>query len=206
MCLPFFKVWGQLGYEPLIFNCTILDYHDKNPMNFLLGTGCGVPMLIITFCYLSIFRKVKKTGQAVRNMMDVDVTDAVLNQQLKKREAQMTKTTVMVWLGYVICFLPTTLIMTINPMPPNRNLPGLHIAGYIIFWCSGFINPVIYIISNKYYRKAMQEVVCCINNEESSTNFQSRATSRSNSSASKASRRRRVSYDQNREEEVHLNI
>ena len=66
-----------------------------------------------------------------------------------------------VWLGYVLCFLPTTLIMVIDPMPPNRNNPQLHVVGYIIFWCSGFINPIIYIVSNKYYRKAMMEVVCC---------------------------------------------
>ena len=74
----------------------------------------------------------------------------------------------MVWLGFLICFLPTTLIMIFNPMPPEREYPGLHVAGYIIFWCSGFSNPVIYIISNKYYRKAMQEMVCCEpNNNES---------------------------------------
>ena len=54
--------------------------------------------------------------------------------------------------GYTLCFLPTTLVMVIDPMPPKRNYPGLHVGTYIIFWCSGFINPIIYIMTNKYYR------------------------------------------------------
>ena len=27
-------------------------------------------------------------------------------------------------------------------------------ASYVIFWCSGFINPIIYIFSNRNYRNA----------------------------------------------------
>ena len=66
-----------------------------------------------------------------------------------------------VWTGFCICFLPTSLIMTVNPMPPNRNYPEIHIAGYIIFWCSAFINPIIYTVCNQHYRKALVEMIQC---------------------------------------------
>ena len=47
MMLPFFKVWGQLGYEPLIFNCTVLKHNDKNPLTVFLALGSGLPMVIL---------------------------------------------------------------------------------------------------------------------------------------------------------------
>ena len=110
------------------------------------------------------------------------------------------QTTLMVWLGFILCFLPTTLIMIINPTPPNRNVPWLHILGYIIFWCSGFINPIIYIVSNKYYRRAMLETVCCAPAELETLTVTSRLASRTSSARS---RKRKVTP--NPEEEIHLN-
>jgi hypothetical protein len=44
--------------------------------------------------------------------------------------------------------------MVVDPMPPCRGYPGLHVASYVIFWTSGFVNPVIYIFSNRNYRNA----------------------------------------------------
>ena len=160
MLIPYTQTWGQLGYEPQIFNCTIMEYYCKSPMKTFLMVGCGLPCLVISFCYAKIYWKVKQTGHHVLDKMDQDVTNLALERQIKKREAQITKTTLMIWLGYGVCFLPTTLIMAIDPMPPNKEHPGLHVAGYIIFWCSGFINPIIYIVSNKYYRKAMIDSLC----------------------------------------------
>ena len=52
MMLPFFKVWGQLGYEPLIFNCTVLKHNEKNPLSFFLALGSGLPMVIL---FLNIY-------------------------------------------------------------------------------------------------------------------------------------------------------
>ena len=90
MLLPFFKIWGQLGYEPLIFSCTILPYHDKNPMKFILAVGCGIPMLVITVCYLKIYIKVKQTGQNLKDILDKGTSD-ILQEQINKRERQLTK-------------------------------------------------------------------------------------------------------------------
>ena len=99
MLLPFFKVWGQLGYEPLIFNCTILKHNDKNPLTVFLAIGCGLPMVIITFCYVKIYFLVKKTSQNIRDEIDSECPNPNLMKMLKKREIAMTRTGIMVWLG-----------------------------------------------------------------------------------------------------------
>ena len=99
MMFPFFKVWGQLGYEPLIFNCTVQKYNDKNPLNFFLSVGTAIPMAIITFCYVRIYWMVKKTGQNIREDMDESCPNPQLMRMLKKREIAITRTGIMVWLG-----------------------------------------------------------------------------------------------------------
>jgi len=35
-------------------------------------------------------------------------------------------------------------------MPPCWKNPGWHIATYVIFWCSAFVNPIIYIVCNRF--------------------------------------------------------
>ena len=47
-------------------------------------------------------------------------------------------------------------------MPPNRNYAEMHIAGYVIFWCSAFINPIIYTVCNQNYRKALLEMISAV--------------------------------------------
>ena len=39
-----------------------------------------------------------------------------------------------------------------------------HIIGYIISWSSVFMNPIIYVISNKYYRKTVLKTFGCNTN------------------------------------------
>ena len=121
----------------------------------------------------------------MQEVMDMDVVDTTLSRQMNKREAAITKMTLVVYIGFWVCFLPTTAIVVFDPTPgdhdkldyPNRDNPELHVAGYIIFWCSAFINPVIYIASNKVYRRALKDVICCnIAYDEVST-APSRATS-----------------------------
>jgi hypothetical protein len=55
----------------------------------------------------------------------------------------MTKTVLLVCVGYVACFLPSAVLMVVDPMPPCRGYPSLHVASYVIFWCSGFVNPLV---------------------------------------------------------------
>lgn len=209
MTIPLFKIWGQLGYEPLIFSCTIMKRHDESPMTFFLTMGFVLPCIAMTFCYSRIYWKVRQVGNLMRNQMDQDVTDGVLNRHMKRRERAITKTTLWVWLAYVICMMPSTLIMIFDPMPPNKDHPGLHVAGYIVFWCSGFINPVIYIVSNRNYRKNLQSELCCSPPQEDNSEMDSteRPSSTVTSFLSRFSNSRasNVSYSASRKEMVDLN-
>jgi hypothetical protein len=50
--------------------------------------------------------------------------------------------------------LPYTILVAVRPMPPHNDIPGLHLAFYILFIFASVVNQVIYVFSNKFYKKA----------------------------------------------------
>ena len=42
-------------------------------------------------------------------------------------------------------------------MPPNNGVPGLHVFFYILFIFAAVVNQVIYVFSNKFYKKAFYQ-------------------------------------------------
>ncbi len=159
-----------MGYEPKTFSCTIVEKDNKSPEVFLIFVGIVFPFLIMTICYALIFYKVRSTGrQIVRAMTRADATDlspsrsdvadagAVsltgeqnVRRHTRRREQALTRTLVLICVAYFVCFLPGGLVHVFNPMPPCYNLPGVHVAASILFWCSAFVNPLIYTCTNKY--------------------------------------------------------
>ena len=78
MLLPLTEIWGQLGYEPLIFNCTIMEKNGKSPMAFLLTFGFLCPFLSIAIGYGLICYRVKRTGDLVRRAVGRAGTDPLI--------------------------------------------------------------------------------------------------------------------------------
>ena len=42
-------------------------------------------------------------------------------------------------------------------MPPHNDVPGLHVFFYILFIFASVVNQVIYVFSNKFYKKAFYQ-------------------------------------------------
>ena len=53
--------------------------------------------------------------------------------------------------------LPYSILVVLYPMPPNNDIPGLHMLFYILFILAAVVNQVIYVFSNSFYKKAFQE-------------------------------------------------
>ena len=43
-------------------------------------------------------------------------------------------------------------------MPPRTSLPGLRMAFYNLFMLASVVNPLIYVFTNDFYKKAFMEV------------------------------------------------
>jgi hypothetical protein len=159
MLLPLTEIWGKLGYEPRTFSCTILKKNGSSPMTFLMSVGFLFPFVIIAICYIFIFRKVRMTGKKVNKTAAKTRSSLLFQRKIRTSEIQLTKTVLMISLSYVGCFLPGFLLMVVDPMPPCDDYPDLHVAGYVIYWFSGIVNPIIYLSTNHKFRRACTELL-----------------------------------------------
>ncbi|XP_001355354.3 G-protein coupled receptor moody [Drosophila pseudoobscura] len=76
----------------------------------------------------------------------------------KRNEWRITKMVLAIFLSFVICYLPITIVKVADK---DVEHPSLHIFSYIMLYLSACINPIIYVIMNKQYRKAYKTVVFC---------------------------------------------
>ena len=52
--------------------------------------------------------------------------------------------------SYVCCNLPAMLVMLLDPT--GAEAPKAHLPTYVLLWCSGVVNPVVYLVFNPLYR------------------------------------------------------
>lgn len=76
----------------------------------------------------------------------------------KRNEWRITKMVLAIFLSFVACYLPITVIKIADP---DAQMPTFHIIGYIMLYLSSCINPIIYVIMNKQYRQAYKTVLMC---------------------------------------------
>ena len=63
MYFPLTETWGQFGYEPQTFSCTIVESEGETFMPMMATVGFGIPLAIISASYFAIYYKVKTTGR-----------------------------------------------------------------------------------------------------------------------------------------------
>lgn len=162
MYFPLTETWGQFGYEPQTFFCTIVESEGETFLPMLTVVGCGIPFLIISSSYLAIYCKVKSTGKATRKAAKERGNSGgifgphTMVAQTKERERSLTITFSIIFISFIICFLPLCLLTVFDPMPPSK-LGWLHMIANILGWTSSFINPIIYCATNKYYLEAFTQ-------------------------------------------------
>ncbi|CAG0915872.1 unnamed protein product [Notodromas monacha] len=80
------------------------------------------------------------------------------SRRLKTNEWRITKMVLAIFLAYVLCYLPITIVKVLDP---RVHFPGLHIVGYLLIYMSACLNPIIYGVMNKHYRQAYQNAILC---------------------------------------------
>ncbi|KAJ8895354.1 hypothetical protein PR048_000686 [Dryococelus australis] len=74
----------------------------------------------------------------------------------KRNEWRITKMVLAIFLSFVVCYLPITLVKVVDI---SVQYPGFHVLGYLLLYLSSCINPFIYVIMNKQYRQAYKTVL-----------------------------------------------
>jgi len=170
---------GILGRHALECNsriCTILENENgHNWKTYLKLFAVAGPVFILLAADVSIFlrmRSIKKRfkiecdnrqqlnsvskdpGERSTLQAGPDYSD--MYKLLQKKEQEVIKMMVAIFIGFCLTYLPSFLTTMIDP---HKFHPLCHILSYIILWASPIINPIIYIVTQKRYRTAFAKLL-----------------------------------------------
>ncbi|XP_051945686.1 melanopsin-A-like [Xyrauchen texanus] len=165
--LPPFFGWSAYVPEGLLTSCT-WDYMTFTPSvrayTMLLFTFVFfIPLIVIIFCYVFIFRSIRSTNEAVGKMNGDNKRDSIKRFQRMKNEWKMAKIALIVILMYVISWSPySTVALTAFAGYADILTPYMNSVPALIAKASAIHNPIIYAITHPKYRLAIAKYIPCL--------------------------------------------
>ncbi|XP_015917427.2 G-protein coupled receptor moody isoform X1 [Parasteatoda tepidariorum] len=190
--LPLLEIWGRFGFDPKVGTCSILKMNGKSPKTFIYIAAFTVPSIVFIFCYARIFWVVHKASKQIRNDVRKSSIDpnsvtfsskkgvfhkdykhsempAKVNTSYKpqKAELKVLKVMLVIFITFLVCYFPVSFVKIFKK---EYDLPVLNVIGYMGVYFSNIINPVIYVLISKEYKKAYTELFCKKCDEKLTTN------------------------------------
>ncbi|XP_031565637.1 octopamine receptor 1-like [Actinia tenebrosa] len=157
---PFLLDDGGYSFHPGKGMCLYTFESNLVYTIFIEVAYIGCPLLLISFCYSSVFKEVYRTNKVfVPNQMAVD------QLRVNVQETKITKTLAIVFLGFSICWLPASIIDTLGAFYGQpRFKREVYLTYTFMAYLSSLINPIIYGITSRGFRreyKAMLKGLTC---------------------------------------------
>lgn len=168
---PFFIDWGHYRFYAGRATCFFPFEVSIGYTVFLGGPYVSLAFAIIAVCYYKVYRTVKHS-----NTIFIAANQSRLKANVE--EAKITKTLVVVLVGYLACWTPICLIDYVDVGFGKSTFPRrVYIMYMFLLYGSSSINPFIYGVMNtsfrREYRRATSEIFgCCfgfLNNKTEST-------------------------------------
>ncbi|XP_069611933.1 melanopsin [Ranitomeya imitator] len=165
--LPPFFGWSAYVPEGLFTSCT-WDYMTFTPSvrAYTMLLFCFVffiPLFVIIYCYIFIFKAIKNTNRAVQKIGSDDNKESHKQYQKMKNEWKMAKIALIVILLYVISWSPySTVALVAFAGYSNFLTPYMNSVPAVIAKASAIHNPIIYAITHPKYRMAIAKYIPCL--------------------------------------------
>uniref|UniRef100_A0A3B3Y3C9 G-protein coupled receptors family 1 profile domain-containing protein n=1 Tax=Poecilia mexicana TaxID=48701 RepID=A0A3B3Y3C9_9TELE len=163
--LPPFFGWSAYVPEGLLTSCT-WDYMTFTPSvraytMLLFIFVFFLPLFIIIYCYVFIFRAIRSTNRAVGKLSSS--RDAVKSFHRLQNEWKMAKIALIVILLYVVSWSPYSAVaLTAFAGYADMLTPYMNSVPAVIAKASAIHNPIIYAITHPKYRLALAKYVPCL--------------------------------------------
>lgn len=145
--------WSKFEFQP--GKCICIFFFSRSIVfsTALLIVAVPLPLGIISFCCIKIYKQVRDHSRQVSTM-------ANNAPSVNIEEVRITKTLTVVIGAYLICFIPAATINLIEMVQPSFQIPlWIDILSMILVFCNHANNPLIYGALNKQYRKAFKDIL-----------------------------------------------
>lgn len=159
--LPIFG-WNRYTYQVYEFSCLPdWDYEKSFPI-FLMVFVFAIPLLVMMFCYVSIYWTVRKNSKRIRGMSESHLSNTTV-EKIAGRESKVTLNMFIIFAAFLICIGPYVICMFIL-FPIFSIWVGKDMA-FFCGWMVNFnsvINPMIYPFLNERFKKSYYLLYCRI--------------------------------------------
>ncbi|XP_019300365.2 melanopsin [Panthera pardus] len=166
--LPPFFGWSAYVPEGLLTSCS-WDYMSFTPSvrAYTMLLFCFVfflPLLVIIYCYIFIFRAIRETGQALQTFRACEGGGRSPRQRQRlQREWKMAKIELLVILLFVLSWAPYSIVALMAFAGYAHVLtPYMNSVPAVIAKASAIHNPIIYAITHPKYRMAIAQYLPCL--------------------------------------------
>ncbi|RZC43156.1 G-protein coupled receptor moody [Asbolus verrucosus] len=143
--------WGVFGFDEKLGTCSIKkDESGNSSKTAMFVIGFALPCVIIVVCYANIFWVVRKSHKRLKQHNS--------GRDYKRSEMKITKMVLVIFVCFVVCYLPITIVKIFDSEVKHALL---HVLGYILIYISSCVNPVVYVTMNKQYRQAYLDTLKC---------------------------------------------
>ena len=158
--------WNRYIYNALEIACFPDWLYEKGFPIFIMLLIFAIPLLVMAYCYSSIYWTIKKNSKRVRTMSGSGLSKAAL-LKIAHREAKVTRTMFIIFATFLICFGPYVVCITIL-FPLFSIWVGKDVA-FFCGWMANFnsvVNPIIYPFLNDRFKKSYHDLFCqCCNQQ-----------------------------------------
>jgi len=135
--------WGVYGMDERLGTCSIKpDANGNSSKTALFVIGFALPSVVIVLCYSNIFWVVRQSHKRLAQ-------HSSNGGKFKRSEMKITKMVLVIFICFVVCYLPITIVKIFDN--EVRHAP-LHVLGYLLIYLASCVNPVVYVTMNKQYR------------------------------------------------------
>jgi len=140
---------GSMGLQKHTQSCTILvDDEGDNPKKLFYAIGFGIPSVTLIVSDIAIFFK-------MRSMHKSDNRMSIATMDERKMEKLFMLMLGAIFVFFVVTYVPSIIVKGFDPCFKK---PTLHVLAYAINWASVWINPIIYVVSQKKYQEAIRKL------------------------------------------------
>ncbi|XP_022786758.1 G-protein coupled receptor 161-like [Stylophora pistillata] len=165
-CSPPLYGWGTIEFCDKFTDCT-MGWHlkDISYIIFLLTVAIFITMIIIIYCYSTIFRFVRQRSRQLQTHNNLGDQDYQQRKATTEKENKIIKVFVAVVCLYTLCWTPVCVVGFCELL--GYTAPRfVYIIVYYMMFSSSFCNPIIYGAFNPQFRMAFKQVHAALNTSE----------------------------------------
>lgn len=163
LVLWFYCIWAPLPYllsghkmvfHPSKFFCYLQI--DSGPFTaFMVTVYIGLPTCVIFYCYLRIFQTVSSHNTNFQ-------TSGVASHTVNVEEIKITRTLFVIVVSFNLCWTPVLVIDIVDTIRGTWTFPReVYVAYSFLATISSALNPIIYGVLNKNFKKKYRKILCC---------------------------------------------